>query len=191
MKRVNKGQFGYIRYRRVFHLVLAIILFAMALILYFAGIKATGDNKNLLTIVAIIGCLPASQSVVTAILGFRAKCCSKELQAQIDTLIEKNMVSVYDLYFTTYEKNYPICHMVMKNNCLCGLMEKSKHGANELENYLEETFQKNGIKGVSIKIYEKAQTEKYLKRISELTKLEYSKSIIEDDVKKLLFDISY
>ena len=50
---------------------------------------------------------------------------------------------------------------------------------------------KNGIKGVSIKIYEKAQTEKYLKRILELTKLEYSKSVMEEDVKKLLFDISY
>lgn len=191
MKRASKGQFGYIRYRRIFHLVLAIILFAMALILYFAGIKATDDNKNLLTIVAIIGCLPASQSFVTSILGFRAKCCTVELKEQIDTLVEDNMVSVYDLYFTTYEKNYPIVHMVMKNNCLCGLMESSKHSSNELEKYLEETFQKNGIKGISVKIYEKSQTEKYLKRLSELTKLEYSKSVMEDDVKKLLFDISY
>lgn len=191
MKRVNKGQFGYIRHRRVFHLVLAIILFAMAVILYFAGIKATGDNKNLLTVAAILGCLPASQSLVTAILGFRAKCCDIKLKEQIEELTDNDMVSIYDLYFTTYEKNYPICHMVMKNNCLCGLMESSKHSSNELEKYLEEVFLKNGIKGVSIKIYEKAQTEKYLKRILELTKLEYSKSVMEEDVKKLLFDISY
>ena len=191
MKRVIKGQFGYIKHRRIFHLVLALVMYAMAIILYFAGIKATGDNKNLLTIAAILGCLPASQSLVTSILGFRAKYCTTEDKEQIEKRIESNMLSVYDLYFTTYDKNYPVCHIVMKNNCLCGLMEVSKHSTNDLETYLEETFAKNGIKGVSIKIFEKKQSEKYLKRLEELAKLENSKSAMEEDVKRLLFDISY
>ena len=191
MKRVIKGQFGYIKHRRIFHLVLALVMYAMAIILYFAGIKATGDNKNLLTIAAILGCLPASQSLVTSILGFRAKYCTTEDKEQIEKRIESNMLSVYDLYFTTYDKNYPVCHIVMKNNCLCGLMEVSKHSTNDLETYLEETFAKNGIKGVSIKIFEKKQSEKDLKRLEELAKLENSKSAMEEDVKRLLFDISY
>lgn len=191
MKRVRKGQFGYIRYRRILHLILALILYGMAVIFYFAGIKATGDNKNLLTVVAILGCLPASQSLVTSILGFRAKCCSNDLCEKIETKLEQNMVSVYDLYFTTYDKNYPVSHIVMKNNCICGLMESSKHSAQELEKYLEDTFLKNGIKGVSIKIFEKSMSDKYLNRLDELKKLEYSKSVMEEDVIKLLFDISY
>lgn len=191
MKKVKKGQFGYIKYRRMVHLTLAIIMFAMAVILYLAGIKATGDNKNVLTIAAILGCLPGSQSLVTAILGFRAKCCDKNLYDEIENRVEKNMTSVYDLYFTTYEKNYPVNHIVMKNNCLCGLMDQSKHSTNDLEKYLEETFVKNGIKGVSIKIFEKSMSEKYLNRINELKKLEYEKSVIEDNVVGLLFDITY
>ncbi len=191
MKRVKKGQFGYIRYRRILHLIMAVVLFAMAVALYFAGIKATGDNKNLLTVVAILGCLPASQSLVTAILGFRAKCCDKELYTKIEKKLESNMVSIYDLYFTTYDKNYPVSHIVMKNNCLCGLMESSKYSGQELEKYLEETFTKNGIKGVSIKIFEKSMSEKYLNRLDELKKLEYSKSVMEEDTIRLLFDISY
>ena len=160
MKRVKKAQFGYIKYKRTFHLILAIIMYVMAVLLYFAGIKATGDNKNLLTIAAILGCLPASQSLVTAILGFKAKCCDKSLHDEIENRLEENMVSMYDLYFTTYDKNYPVSHIVIKNNCLCGLMEQSKHSTNDLEKYLEETFAKNGIKGVSIKIFEKNMSEK-------------------------------
>lgn len=191
MKRVKKGQFGYIRYRRIVHLIFAVVLFAMAVTLYFAGIKATGDNKNLLTVVAILGCLPASQSLVTSILGFRAKSCSEELYTKIESKLENNMVSVYDLYFTTYDKNYPVSHIVMKNNCLCGLMESTKHSAQDLEKYLEETFTKNGIKGVSIKIFEKSMSDKYLNRLDELKKLEYSKSVMEEDTIRLLFDISY
>ena len=191
MKRVKKGQFGYIKYRRIFHLILAIVMYAMAVILYFAGIKATGDNKNVLTIAAILGCLPASQSLVTAILGFRAKCCEKNIFEEVEKRLEDNMLSAYDLYFTTYDKNYPVSHIIMKNNCLCGLMEQSKHSTNDLEKYLEETFTKNGIKGVSIKIFEKSMTEKYLSRINELKKMEYEKSAMEDEVKRLLFDITY
>ena len=70
-------------------------------------------------------------------------------------------------------------------------MEQSKQSTNDLEKYLEETFTKNGIKGVSIKIFEKSMTEKYLSRINELKKLEYDKSAMEDEVKRLLFDITY
>jgi len=191
MKRVKKGQFGYIKYKRMLHLIIAIIVYAMAISLYFAGIKATGDNKNLLTIVAIVGCLPASQSFVTAILGFRAKCCDKNLYKEIENRLEDNMVSIYDLYFTTYDKNYPVSHIVMKNNCLCGIMEQSKNSANDLEKYLEETFTRNSIKGVSVKIFEKSMMEKYLNRITELKKLEYEKSVMEEDVTRLLSDISY
>ena len=191
MKRVKKGQLGYIKYRRNFHLIFSTILFAMAVALYIAGIKATGDNKNLLTVVAILGVLPASQSLVTTILGFRAKSCSKELYEKIEKKVEEDMVSVYDLYFTTYDKNYPVSHIVMKNNCLCGIMNQTKHSVQEFEKYLEETFTKNGIKGVSVKIFEQNMTEKYLNRLDELKKLEGTKSVQAEDVVRLLFDISY
>ena len=191
MKRVKKGQFGYIKYRRTFHLIFSVILYAMAVALYFAGVKTTGDNKNLLTVVAILGCLPASQSLVTTILGFRAKSCSKELYEKIENKVDENMVSIYDLFFTTYDRNYPISHIVIKNNCMCGVMEQSKHSVNDLEKYLEDTFAKNGIKGVSVKIFEKSMEEKYLNRLDELKKLEFTKSVMLDDVVKLLFDISY
>lgn len=191
MKRVKKGQFGYIKYRRTFHLIFSVILYAMAVALYFAGVKTTGDNKNLLTVVAILGCLPASQSLVTTILGFRAKSCSKELYEKIENKVDENMVSIYDLFFTTYDRNYPISHIVIKNNCMCGVMEQSKHSVNDFEKYLEDTFAKNGIKGVSVKIFEKSMEEKYLNRLDELKKLEFTKSVMLDDVVKLLFDISY
>lgn len=74
---------------------------------------------------------------------------------------------------------------------MCGVMEQSKHSVNDFEKYLEDTFAKNGIKGVSVKIFEKSMEEKYLNRLDELKKLEFTKSVMLDDVVKLLFDISY
>lgn len=191
MKKAKKGQFGYIKYRRVCHLIVAIVLYLMAVSLYIAGVKTTGDNKNLLTIVAILGCLPASQSLVTSILGFRAKACTKERFEIIEKRLDDSMISVYDLYFTTYEKNYPVSHMVLKNNCLCGLMDKSKHSSQDLQKYLEETFLKNGIKGVSIKIFESSLEDKYFNRLEELKKLDHSKGPLDEDVIRLICDITY
>lgn len=191
MKRIKKGQPGYIRYRRNFHLIFALILFAMAISLYIAGIKATGDNKNLLTVVAILGMLPASQSVVTCILGFRANSCDKERIEKINHQISDEMISLFDLYFTTYDKNYPINHIVMKSNCVCGIMGKTKHSTQEFEKYIEETFSKNGIKGISIKIFDNSMEEKYLNRINELKKLENANTEQQPDVVRLFCDISY
>ncbi len=191
MKRVKKGQFGYISYRRNLHLLLAVLMYVMAVCMYIAGINVTGDNKNLLTIVAVLSALPASQSLVTAILGFRAKRCTKELYDKIEAKITEGMTSLYDLYFTTYEKNYPISHLVMKENCLCALMNVSKHNPQDFEKYLEETFHKNNIKGVSVKIYENTQEEKYLRRLDELQKLDDEKSPLCDDTVRLIFDITY
>ncbi len=191
MKRVKKGQAGYIRYRRTFHLILASVLFIMSIVLYISGIKTTGDNKNLLTIVAIVGLLPASQSCVTTILGFRAKSCSKELINKIEEKIDDSMYSLYDFYFTTYDKNYPVSHIVLKNNCLCGIMNVTKHSTQELEQYIEETFTKNGIKGISVKFFESTMEEKYLKRIDELKKLETTNMDFGADAVRLLGEISY
>ena len=191
MKRTKKGQFGYIKYRRTFHLIFALVLFAMAVALYIAGVKTTGSNKNLLTVVAILGVLPASQSTVTSILGFRAKCCSKELFDKIEGRLDTDMISLYDLYFTTYDKNYPINHIVMKNHCVCGIMDKSKHSVQAFEQYIEETFVKNGIKGVSVKIFEPTMVDKYLNRIEELKKLENISDSVQQDVVRLFCDISY
>lgn len=187
----TKGRFGYIKYRRLFHLVFAIVLFAMAIAMYIAGVKTTGSNKNLLTVVAILGVLPASQSLVTSILGFRAKCCSKDLYDKTEAKLDENMISLYDLYFTTYDKNYPINHMVIKNHCICGIMDVSKYSTQMLENYLEETFVKNGIKGYSIKIFEHTMVDKYLNRIEELKKLENTDLERQNEVVSLLCDISY
>lgn len=191
MKRTKKGQFGYIKYRRTFHLIFALVLFGMAVALYIAGVKTTGSNKNLLTVVAILGVLPASQSTVTSILGFRAKCCSKELYDKIEDKLDTDMISLYDLYFTTYDKNYPINHIVMKNHCVCGIMDETKHSVQAFEQYIEETFAKNGIKGVSIKIFEHTMVDKYLNRIEELKKLENTTDAVQQDVVRLFCDISY
>ena len=78
MKTQNaKGQYGYLKRQMKRELIKTFILFGISLSLYFAGRITTGTNKNLLTIVAVLGFLPASQFAVRSIMFMRAKGCSE------------------------------------------------------------------------------------------------------------------
>ena len=59
MKRAVKGNFGYIRAKRLSVLIKTAIFFGISLSLFAAGYITTGKKENLLTIVAVLGCLPA------------------------------------------------------------------------------------------------------------------------------------
>ena len=61
-------------------------MFGISLAIYLAGYLTVHSNKNLLTIVAVLGCLPASKSAVSMIMFLRAKGCSEALKAKIDGL---------------------------------------------------------------------------------------------------------
>ena len=55
MKRAVKGNFGYIRAKRLSVLIKTAIFFGISLSLFAAGYITTGKKENLLTIVAVLG----------------------------------------------------------------------------------------------------------------------------------------
>ena len=82
MTRAVKGNFGYLRAKRLTVLIRTVIFFAISLALFAAGYITTGKKENLLTIVAVLGCLPACKSMVNTIMLFRASGCSSQASCQ-------------------------------------------------------------------------------------------------------------
>lgn len=80
MKRAVKGNFGYLAARRRWAVARTILYFAISLSLFTAGYVAAGSKENLLTIVAVLGCLPACKSLVDVIMLFRAAQCSQKVR---------------------------------------------------------------------------------------------------------------
>ena len=68
--KIKKGDAGYIRSRKKLVIIRTALLFGIVIALLGLGIWQTGDRMNLLTIVAVLGCLPASKSLVEVILIF-------------------------------------------------------------------------------------------------------------------------
>ena len=182
-----KGSFGYIQNRKRFTAVRTVLYFALSISLYVAGYVTTGSNKNLLTIVAVLGCLPSCKSAVNFIIFLRAKGCSQELRDAVKKF-DTELTSFYDLYFTSYQKNYQVSHMVLKGNVLCGITESVKCDVNEAQKHLEQMLLQEGIKNMTVKIFSDRRT--YIDRLSQLTELETEENKNRDEIVNLLYSIS-
>ena len=54
-----RGTRGYLRTQKIYEILRTVLYFAISLSLFIAGWVSTGSRENLLTIVAVLGCLPA------------------------------------------------------------------------------------------------------------------------------------
>lgn len=169
MAKVQKGQYGYMSNQRKKVIIRTIGMFAIVLALFAMGIWSTGSKKNLLTVVAVLGCLPASKSFVNMIMFLRAKSCSPEAKERIEKSC-KSLSSLFDMLFTSYEKNYQISHMVVKGQVVCGYTEDAKCACDACEKHLETMLKQGGCKGATVKIYN--DLEKYCEGIDNLEQQE-------------------
>ena len=157
----QKGEQGYLAYRRKQELIKTLLLFALSFGIFFLGLYSTGTTKNLLTIVSVLGMLPACQGAVSVILYFRAAAASAKNPEAIREIAAKQTVPcLYDLYFTSYEKNYPAACALYKNDSLYLLSP----GGKELSEHLKRHLAKEGLSGITINLSERP--EEFSKRIS-------------------------
>lgn len=183
---IPKGSYGYIKNRRIYVAVRTVLYFAVSISLYAAGYITTGSNRNLLTIVAVLGCLPSCKSAVNWIVMMRAKGCSEELGNELQCFDDK-LTCMYDLYFTSYQKNYEVSHMALKGNVLCGITENPKCDIKAAQEHLEQMLLQEGIRNITVKIF--SDRRKYIDRLSQLIELETEEQKKEEIV-NLLYSIS-
>ena len=73
MKKVKKGTYGYIKNEKVKRALIAFGLFLIPIIVYVSGYIYHGKRENILTVVAILGCLPACKALLSAIMIWMQK----------------------------------------------------------------------------------------------------------------------
>lgn len=77
-----KGTRGYLRTQKTYEILRTVLYFAISLSLFIAGWVSTGSRENLLTIVAVLGCLPACKSLVEMFMFLRCRGCDEQVAAK-------------------------------------------------------------------------------------------------------------
>ena len=182
----TKGEYLYLQNKKKTEILKTVVFFGISAALYVSGYITTGSNKNYLTIVAILGCLPASKSAVSMIMNLKIKGCSEKVYHAISKKVGKGE-GAFNLYFTSYDKNYDMSHVYAKGMTVIGFTENSKIAENDFEEHIKMILNKDAIKGVNVKLYK--DLDKYLNRVEQMQSLENEKSR-EKDIMKNLYAVS-
>lgn len=170
--KLEKGQYEYAKYTRNKLLIYTLGLYGLSAAIYLMGLITTKSNKNLLTIVAVLGILPASKMLISFIMSCRVQTLPTEIKEEIDEA-SKSMNGFYNLYFTSYEENYYIGHCVITSDSLIGYSNQKDFDGKKFNEHLEKHMKIEGISNMLIKIFD--NKDAYINRLSQLSMLEQSK----------------
>ncbi|MDD6492775.1 MAG: hypothetical protein PUG54_11280 [Firmicutes bacterium] len=188
MKKAVKGTYGYIHNKRNQVLVRTIIFFAISIAIFIIGYVTTGTRKNLLTVVAVLGCLPACKSLVNLIMFFKAKGCSSQVMERIRPL-EGHLIGMYDMFFTSYQKNFAISHMVVEDKIILAYTEEQNFDLAAYREHLETMLKQSGFKDMTITV--STDLNKYCEQLQKLNeKNQETDPVRDDEIRVVLYDIS-
>lgn len=160
-----RGTYQYVQRQKLFEIIKCIILYAMALGIFFIGYTTLGTKKSLFSVFAVLALLPASKALVGVIMFLRYQSLPNDMYKRIKQAAGK-MPVLYENILTTSEKSYYLQAIVYAKGNLVALMENGKGGQEIIAGHLKKVLKNAGHKEVNIKIYENEKD--FLDRIEEM-----------------------
>lgn len=164
-RKIHKGDYGYLRHRRLCTALIVAGLLAVALCLYFGALAHFGTNQNWFTIFAVLVCLPAAREIVNLVMLLKAHGCTE----QTHTVLEEQgyrVPAAYDLYMTSEKKNFDLSHLAYAGGSIIALTEDPKCDCRAGEQHIRRILQQNNFHGYTVKIFDSLKP--YLTRLSQL-----------------------
>lgn len=151
-KKVKKGTPGYLDYKLKAEIIRAILYFAIIAAVFLLGYSQTHSKENLLTVVAVVGCLPACKVLVGIVTRFPYRSIDPEKAEDIRQKT-KYLTVIYDLVVTSSEKIMPIECIVISGNKIFGYIPDKKTDPEYAASHIKSILIKNGFEDVSIKLF--------------------------------------
>lgn len=148
-----RGTAGYLKSRKrvlTGKLLLECGIIAALLIL---GYTQTGTRKNLLTIVAVVGCLPVSKTAVLLLTILPYKTTARTIVADLEEKAAL-LTRVYDTVLTSTEKIMPVDCFVISGNTICGYASHKKADPAYTADFVKQFLKQEGYEGISVKIFQ-------------------------------------
>lgn len=189
--KITKGEAGYIRARKMTLFARAAISFGLVAALVIVGYVTTKTKLNLLTVVAVLGCLPAARILTGAITIAPHKSIDGAKKAEID---EKTslLTTAFDTVLTSYEKIMPLDAIVISGHTIYCYSHSDKLDLNYTTSYIRRTLNKNGFPDLNVKVFREynqfiARVEG-LNSMAEVSKQETGEA--EEQMRQVLLNVS-
>lgn len=169
----KKGHYKYLKKAPIRQGIITLIMVFMSAAVMYLGYYITGSFKNLITVFAVLGMLPAAKSFVSYIMYMKAEkfAASTELYERVYESLDNKEINLFneligfDAYLTSYKENFPIKVFAVRNNSLIGLAPE-KCDINLAKEHILEYMGKNSIKGITVKIFD--NEDRFFERFKDI-----------------------
>ena len=167
-KRLEKGTYGYMDRLKVQEWKKAAVMLAVPILVFLIGWAVMKTRLQVVTVIAIVGCLPGCNQVVHAIMASRYHSMDRALYEEVEA-VRGDRMTLYENVFTTYDKNFVVDSIIISGRDVLGYSSDEKTDAKAAETHLMTILKQNSYKQ-NVKIMK--NKESYLARVKELASKE-------------------
>lgn len=188
---IKKGQPGYIAGQKKKYGLMALLEFAVVFLILAAGYLLTHSRLNLFTVIAVVGCLPASKMLAEFIALFPHHTIGEETAEEIKSKAAL-LTTAFDLVITNKDKIMPVEAIVISNYTVFGYAPNPKTDTEYAADYLKKLLEKNCRRKVTVKVL--AEYVPFLSRVEGLNNMmEVSRSSdrkLEKKIRQIILSTS-
>ena len=138
-----KGEYGYILYGRRVAILRTVLAVCACVALFLTGLIIYHSNRNLFSIAAALGSLPAGWSAVNMVMLLRSHPCSEGAHESIEA-VRGGLLIYYDLNMTSYDRSYHIAAATVLERSVCLYSEDAGIVPAECEKHVREQLALGG-----------------------------------------------
>ena len=186
-KKLIKGEYAYFNKKKRYEVIKTILFFAISFAVFLTGYLQTGKRENLLTVVAIVGVLPASKSAVNMFMFVRYKAVEKSVYECLGAYSDRGVI-MYDLIFVLNQLAVKSECVVIADKELVVYTKNTKLSEGEIAKQLKNFLSNHGKGNCSVKVCksEKSFLEQAKSRLSAKELSEEAKTREQEISQKLL-----
>ncbi len=167
-KRLEKGTYGYMDRLKIQEWKKAAVMLAVPILVFLIGWAVMKTRLQIVTVIAIVGCLPGCNQVVHAILASKYHSMDRTLYEDVEAARGDRM-ALYENVFTTYDKNFAVDSIIISGREVLGYSSEEKTDTKAAETHLTAILKQNSYKQ-NVKIMKDKKA--YLTRVKELASRE-------------------
>ena len=139
--------------------------FAIPLIIYVTGYIQTKTRLNLFTFVAILGCIPAAQAMVSFIMIAMQKPFSQK-NYEMSSAAAGNLTAAYEMIFTAYEHTTNVGALVVCGDHMWCVTRQMTRANRQNWKHIGKLLTANGFGDVQVKVMK--DMKNYVNRVKDI-----------------------
>lgn len=175
--RLCKGTYGYLDKNKIREWIKAAAMLSVPIVIFIGAWIINKTRLNIMTVVAIVGCIPGCNQVVHAILASRYHSMERQLYEETEKARGERL-ALYENVFTSYEENYYVDCIVISGREAAGYTTDGKTNASRAAEHLKKMLKENSYRQ-NVKIF--TDKKAFLERVRTLASHEPEESFKEDE----------